>query len=373
MKKRVVLVGATPPPHHGMTIFMENLLRSELVNRYDVLRVDTSDHRNLDNLGKFDFWNVYYALRNLWEAFWLCVVYKPALVYVPLAQNIASLLRDGLIITVASWFSPAKILVHYHGGESFNHFRSSVPWFFKVFIGYVLHRVDVAIVLGEGLKPLFRSSAKRVEVVANGTNFLCEKRDKKTQDDGCVTVAYLGTLMRAKGVLDLIHAANGVVKKCRSVRFRFAGEWWSQESQTRNEVEMLVHTCDLSGAVSFEGKILGEAKERYLLGTDIFVLPSWSEGFPMVILEAMAAACPVISTKVGAIPEVVVDGVTGILVEKQNPEQLADAIMRLIEDPELRLRMGQAGRKRFEEYYTFEKCAERLIKVFEAALHERNS
>jgi glycosyltransferase involved in cell wall biosynthesis len=91
----------------------------------------------------------------------------------------------------------------------------------------------------------------------------------------------------------------------------------------------------------------------------------------LVILEAMAAGCPVISTRVGAIPEVVVDGVTGILVEKQNPQQLADAIMRLVDDPALRQRMGEAGRKRFEEHYTFERCAERLIKVFHQVLEHK--
>jgi glycosyltransferase involved in cell wall biosynthesis len=113
---------------------------------------------------------------------------------------------------------------------------------------------------------------------------------------------------------------------------------------------------------------LGEQKELYLLDTDIFVLPSWSEGFPLVILEAMAAGCPVISTRVGAIPEVVLDGVTGILVEKQNPQQLAQAMITLIENPDLRRQMGQAGRKRFEEHFTFDRCIDRMIAVFNNAV-----
>ena len=107
-----------------------------------------------------------------------------------------------------------------------------------------------------------------------------------------------------------------------------------------------------------------------MVNTDIFVFPSWYEGFPLVILEAMAAVCPVISTKgVGAIPEVVIDGVSWIFVEKQNPKHIADVIIRLIDNSKLREEMGTAGRERFKKYYTMEHM---MIRVFNNALLEKN-
>jgi glycosyltransferase involved in cell wall biosynthesis len=90
---------------------------------------------------------------------------------------------------------------------------------------------------------------------------------------------------------------------------------------------------------------------------------------PLVILEAMAAGKAVISTQdVGAIPEVVRHGETGLLVEKQNPKALASAILRLIEDPAFRKRLGRAARQRFEERYTIDKSIYCLTQVFEKAL-----
>jgi L-malate glycosyltransferase len=83
----------------------------------------------------------------------------------------------------------------------------------------------------------------------------------------------------------------------------------------------------------------------------------------------MAAGCPVISTKdVGAIPEVVLDGITGILVEKRRPDQIADAIIKLIEHPELRVSMGNAGRKRYEKYYKTEHNIDKIIELFNKVL-----
>jgi glycosyltransferase involved in cell wall biosynthesis len=83
----------------------------------------------------------------------------------------------------------------------------------------------------------------------------------------------------------------------------------------------------------------------------------------------MAAGCPVISTRdVGAIPDVVKDGITGMLVEKKNPDQIAAAICRLVESPDLRERMGKAGKERYEKYYTMERNINQMIAVFRSVL-----
>ena len=362
-------MGTVPPPHHGVTVFNQNLLQSRLAQVFDVIHVDTSDHRNLDNFGRLDFWNVWHALKNIAQLKIVCLTRRPALVYLPNSQNNMGFFRDGLFVLVAKTLSKAKVIMHYHGSETFTTFRLSTNGFMRWFIPFVLRRVDVGIVLGEKLRRVLDGLVKEVAVVPNGSSFDPPVEQRNRAVGGVVTVAYLGSLMRAKGVIDLLQAARLVVSDHPNVRFRLAGEWWAQEPDTKEEALRLVAEQGLHGHIEFVGKVLGEEKERFLLESDMLVFPTWIDSFGMVNIEAMAAGCPVISTKgVGAIEEVVLQGETGILVEKQNPGQLAEAINRLVEDPGLRTMMGMAGRKRFEEHYRLEKNIERMIAVFQNAI-----
>ena len=169
--------------------------------------------------------------------------------------------------------------------------------------------------------------------------------------------------------MDLLEAAKIVLLRYDDVKFRIAGFW--PDEGFKEKVFNFISENNLNSNIEILGPVLGKEKEEFLLSTDIFVFPSWYEGQPYVILEAMAAACPVISTKdVGAIPETVIDGKTGILVDKKNPQQIAEAIIYFIENPEKRIEMGLAGRKRFEENYTLEKNVNNLIRVFNKVLEE---
>ena len=94
-----------------------------------------------------------------------------------------------------------------------------------------------------------------------------------------------------------------------------------------------------------------------------------AEAQPYSIIEAMAAGCSVVSTWHAAIPETVIDGETGLLVEKESVDQLAKALKKLIENPALRKKMGLAGRKRYEHHYTKDKKIENMILVFRRTLH----
>jgi glycosyltransferase involved in cell wall biosynthesis len=367
--KRVVMLCSVPPPHHGVTIFNQNLLRSEVGQGFEVMHIDTSDHRNLDNIGRFDFRNSWFAIKNIVQLATACLTHRPELVYVPISQNNLGFLRDGLFVLTAKVFSKARIVVHYHGGDTFNTFRLNTNIFMRWFIRLVLGQVNVGIVVGEKLRGVLEGLVKRVEVVANGSTFNPSISVERNGSSAMVKVSYLGTLAREKGVIDLLKAALFVLSTHTNVQFRFAGKWWGQEQDTRREAMELVRQSGLDHHFDFVGEVLDAAKERFLFESDIVVFPSWIDSFGLVNLEAMAAGCPVVSSRgVGAIDEVVLDGVTGILVEKQNVRQLADAIICLIDNPKLRATMGMAGRNRFLNQYTFDKTATKLAEVFAGAL-----
>jgi glycosyltransferase involved in cell wall biosynthesis len=103
---------------------------------------------------------------------------------------------------------------------------------------------------------------------------------------------------------------------------------------------------------------------------DIFAFPSFGEGFGLALLEAMAWGKPIVASRVMAIPEIVLDGETGFLTPPSDPAGLARALLRLLGDEALRLRMGAAGRRRVEEAFTVERMARETARVYEEALAE---
>ncbi len=384
VRPKVVVLGPTPPPHHGMTTFTRMLLDSpELARAYEVLHVDTSDRRGLDNMGRLDLANVRLALAHAWRLWRVLAREKPDVVLVQVSQNAWAYIRDATFIAVAK-MSGVPVLTHLNGG-GFRQFYDSAPAPVRALVRTSSRWIDGAAVLGSRLLPLYDGliTDDRLHVLANGVRDPCAPDSelragaavesaapelplspaaKAPAGDG-VVVAYLGMLVESKGYLDLIEAARLSVGMDPRMRFRFAGPWWSpeEERRARKHAEGLAE-------VAFVGVVGGASKWRFLREADILALPSYypPEGQPQVLLEAMAAGRPVVATGRGAIPDVVVDGETGFLVPERDPVALAAALRRLARDPALRRRMGAAARARFEAHFTAARCAERLVEILDS-------
>jgi glycosyltransferase involved in cell wall biosynthesis len=122
----------------------------------------------------------------------------------------------------------------------------------------------------------------------------------------------------------------------------------------------------IANRVQIPGWVDAQAVSGLLATADIFVLPSHNEGLPVAILEAMGAGLPVVTTPVGAIPELVIDGETGILAPPGSSSALADALARLVNDPKLRSRLGSNGRNRVETHFRIEVVADRFVSIYRA-------
>ena len=141
------------------------------------------------------------------------------------------------------------------------------------------------------------------------------------------------------------------------------------EGPKRASLLALSKRLDLTDRVRLVGH--QENVSAWLAALDVFVLSSDWEGMPNALLEAMAAGLPVVATAVGGIPDVVVEGVNGFLVPPRDPTSLAQAITRMLDDPDRRHRMGQAGRKRAIEHFSAERMVERTQNLYEQLLAEK--
>jgi glycosyltransferase involved in cell wall biosynthesis len=376
-KNRLLIIGSFPPPYHGSAIYLDKLSKKFIQEKdLEVFVVDTSDKRDdLTNLGRFDFVNVYAGLRSLFKLIYYLIFVRPDVVYIPISQNHWAYFRDGLFILISSVFK-AKILIHLHGSYFLKFYEKS-SWLYQKFIDLTMKRVDGAIVLGEKLKYIFEKwlSTDKIFVLPNFIEweFNEDKNCSAKNDVSVVRITYLGNLYESKGTFDLLEAIK-IVKENARTKFivNIAGKFGSDPvtglSLREHEIRFGNYLKELDDVVNYIGEIKEEKDKFELLkNTDIFVFPSWNEGQPLVILEAMSCGCPVISTKdVGVIDETVIDGVNGLLIEKRNIRQLADAIIKLIQDRGLRMKMGEESKKRFCELYTLEKH----IKKFKEILKE---
>jgi len=373
-KKKIILTGSIPPPYHGSSIYFSNLLNSAIKDEFEISHLDISDHRDLDNLSRLDLTNVKLALKSIAVLRTMLGKVKPDLVYIPVASNFLPYLRDGLFILTAAYFSKAKIVIHLHEGNYFrNEFYDNSFFPVKYFIRKSLSKVDTAIVLSENLKTVFKDLVKNTEVCHNGIKFVIgDKNYQKNTLSENINISFLGNLFESKGVLDVLNAAFIVLEKHSKVKFRFAGAWSAKEGNTKEKAFQIINEKGLADHVEFAGVLTGESKVEFLNQTDIFVFPSWykHEGFPLVIIEAMAASCPVISVKdTGAIPDIVIEGITGLLIDKKRPDQIAEAVIKLINDPEERIAMGKRGKERYENFYTLDSSTNRMISIFNKVLN----
>jgi L-malate glycosyltransferase len=171
-------------------------------------------------------------------------------------------------------------------------------------------------------------------------------------------VGNIGALVPHKGQRHLVDAAALVVRDVPDARFIVLGE-----GELRPALEHQVKSLHLEKHVALPGF---RADAVALLKTfDVFVMSSETEGLGTSILDAMACGRPVVGTRTGGIPEVIEDGVTGLLVEPTNPRALAQAITDLLRDPALRARMGAAGLACVRERFTVDRMVEGTLRVYQ--------
>ena len=377
-RPRLLVVGMTPPPVHGTSAFVRMLLDAPAVReRFQVLHLDTADRRGLENIGRLDATNVALALRHVAELAGLMRRERPALVYVPVAQNALAWARDGLFV-LAGRQAGARVVTHLHTGGFGEFFGQALPWT-KGWVRHAQGRAHRAWVLADSLRGGYRGvlPAARVRVVPNGVPDPLDAlpageqevdlrvRRTSTPPD----ILFLGQLSTAKGVDDLLEAARELVRQGLEFRLVLAGSWAS--AAERESTVAGLAGSGLAERVRLAGVLTGAEKARAFGDAAFFVLPSrLAEGQPLAILEAMAAGLPVVATSRGGIPDLVREGETGLLVPAGDPGALGAALARLLTDPAGARRMGEAGRRRWEERYTVERCMERVAGLFEEALDD---
>jgi len=184
-----------------------------------------------------------------------------------------------------------------------------------------------------------------------------------TGDPWPVRIIMTAAFRPMKGHACLIEALNILRRDNVQFLVTLAGDL---DSATGACIQKTVNACGLANLVSLPGHI-GDVSDA-LRAHDIFVLPSESEGLPLAMLEAMGCGLPVVVTRVGGIPEVVDDGITGFLVAPRNPVEMAGCLRKLIESRQLRTNMGLNAADVVKNNFSFNACGQRICEIYEALM-----
>jgi glycosyltransferase involved in cell wall biosynthesis len=178
-------------------------------------------------------------------------------------------------------------------------------------------------------------------------------------------VLSVGRLYARKGLFTLIESMPSVIRKFRNAKFIISGKGQSDEMK-----KLVAHAAKLGvkDNIVFTGYYPDKKLPRLYQAADVFAFSTFYENLPFAILEALSSGLPVVTTKVGGIPEVIEDGKNGFLVEPFNSRELADRILYLLEHPATASEFGFLGRKTIEERFDWRFIVKKVLKVYDEAL-----
>jgi glycosyltransferase involved in cell wall biosynthesis len=269
----------------------------------------------------------------------------------------ASFWRKSAFLLAAS-FAGRPVILHLHGGKFVDFYRKECGPGRRALIRFVLRRADRTVVLASQWERALQQIAPgvRTTVIFNPVavapikpaNRVDEARNHAVEQTHRHAVLFLGRLSEAKGFFDLLRAIAVVKQRYPDVQLRCGG------IGDTKAIQAALRELDIEANVVLLGWIEGQDKARELANAAVYVLPSYAEGLPMGVLEAMVAGKAVVASTVGGTPDAIEDGRSGFLIAPGDVDSLVDRLLRLLTDGNLRDQFGAIARLRAREHFSCE-------------------
>lgn len=363
-KPRVLVLASLgePPYVGGIENVVDTLLNSDLRKSFDFSVFDTyripDPHRS--RLAK-----AAYATR-LPVLIWARLrETKPDLVHIHFCSSV-DFWKHAICLSASRAYG-AKTIFHLHGG-SFDTFFTDMKPMARLVARRVFAWGDRVIALSSYWKEFLSDLAPsdRIRILNNPID--CERLSPKSRnpDPDRPTLLLLGSLGLRKGHYDVLEALPLILKEHPNLHVLFAGN--DEDHGATDKLKRLAAERGLSLHVEFLGPVGFDRKVELLRTSTVMILPSYGENMPISVLEAMAARMPVVSTRVGAIPEVLDDGNAGLLIQAGDWEALARNVNRLLDDPGFAARLGDVAGERARDLWDVGRIAARVETIYREVL-----
>jgi len=233
----------------------------------------------------------------------------------------SSFVRKSLISWLGMIFGK-KIILHLHGGEFMQYYNNECGFFMKWYVESTFNTVDQVVVLSSQWKSNIQkiSNNKNISVIFNPV--VVDNNENVNVEKNIIL--FLGRVGSGKGFWDILNALSLVKETYGNFVFKYAGDGEVEKAKK------LISDYGLEHCTEYLGWVTGDEKKNVLKKSLIYLLPSYNEGLPMGVLEAMAAKVAVIASPVGGVPDVINNGVNGLLVPVGDTESLSTAIIKLL-------------------------------------------
>ena len=344
-RMRVLMVGPDRSVHGGISGVVNNYYDAGLKGMIDLCYIGTMVEGTKIT-----------KLLQAVKAYFRFLVKLPKydIVHVNMASD-SSYYRKSVFIRTAK-ACHKKVVIHQHGGNFPEFYEKELSDGGRERVKKVLSMCDAFLVLGTAWKDFFGTIIERDRITVLPNAIRIPECDEKQY--GRQKILYLGRLCKTKGIGELLTVMPRISEQYPDVRLYLAGIWEDKELQKQAET-LKEYVTDL-------GWISGEEKQQYLKECDIFVLPSYFEGQPVSVLEAMANACGIVTTRTGSIPDMIIEGETGIFTVPKDNKSLEEGLLKLLADSELCRKLGENARRKAEAEFSIDNNMKQLLAIYEA-------
>lgn len=358
MKTKVLFLLHLPPPVHGSSMVGQFIKESNLINTHlEGTYINLLASKNVGNTGKISLAKIWGFVITWFQLLKVLATNKPTLCYFAITATGAAFLRDVLLVVLLKFFRVKRVYHMHNKGVS----RHNNSLFYTIMYKFIFKNAQV-ILLSNHLYFDVEKYVKKTEVYicANGIPEI--KNIKPKTENKVVQLLFLSNLIESKGVYVLLESCKELDEANIKFKCNFiGGEGDISELDINNKIK----EYNLQHKVHYLGRKYGKDKEEYYNKADIFVFPTYyhNETFGLVNLEAMQYSLPIVSTFEGGIPDLIKNGVSGFLIPQQNVGILTEKLKYLIENPEIRLKMGSEGKRRYQQEFTLKKFEENLLSI----------
>lgn len=357
--RKIVMVGPDFDAMGGISAVVNVYRSAALLDRYQIKYLVT--HRDGGMPVKLAV-----ALAAALRFWTMLLLGQVGLLHVHMSSR-ASFWRKCLFFLPAFLFRVPTIL-HLHGSEFSIFYEEECGHVAKRAVRFVFNRVSQIVVLSQAWRDWVQSMTTNPNVQAIYNPVMVPAVHPRWEDRSDGMVLFLGRLGKRKGSYDLVDAMASIKQNCSNFHLSLGGDG------ELNEVRDRASDLGLGDQVSLLGWVRGTDKDRFLGSAKIYTLPSYNEGLPMSVLEAMACGLPIVGTPVGGMPEAITDGVEGFLVEAGDVAALSDRLERLLVDDALACKMGAAARAKVESTFSAEAVLPKVEEIYRRfGFSDRNS